>query len=262
MNSATPVLHARNLELAATTITYIEYRAILGYYLEDRRTAGPLDFFKTKLLEPVLAYAQRIVSDYGVQMDEVLGALKRTKTFQFLKAIRFKLDPLLKGIKTAFKLTRMGLDRVTKEIAQSGILAKLRDGTMKVDEFLKKYPIVKQVAGPVLAGLLLWCWLNMSFIGDPQSDFDLMDVANAFLGKFTLTDLLTSQAGIENILLTVFGLATGISFPWIGTTAFQLFVAVIATGLKGASKSQLFRRIRKSTMTASVHVGSNRATNP
>lgn len=238
------------LDDAARTINYLEYRAILGFYLEGRTTAGPLDFFKTKLLEPLMSHAQRFVEEYALKIEDVIVALKRSKFFQFMKAIRFKFDPLLKGIRTAFKLTRMGLNRVIAEIVKTGVVKKLQDGTLKVDAFLQKYPIIKQVAGPVLAGLLLWCWLQMSFIGDPSSDFDLTDVASAFIGKFTLTDLLTSPSGIENILLTAFGIATGVSFPWIGSTVFQLFVAVIATGLKGAAKTQVFRQIKRSVMTA------------
>lgn len=232
------------------SLTYGEYRAILSYYLEGRKTAGPLDLLKTKLLEPVLNMAQRMVQEYGLKIEEILFSLKKTKMFQFLKAIRFRLEPLLKGIRTAFKLTRMGLNKITEEIVKSGILNKVRDGTVKVDEFLRKYPIIKQFAGPVLAGLLLWCWLSMSFIGDPATDFDLMDVANAFVGKYTLTDLLTSQSGIETILLTVLGLTTGISFPWLGSSVFQLFVAIVATGCKAASRSAIFRSIKRPVFQA------------
>ena len=43
---------------------------------------------------------------------------------------------------------------------------------MKVDQVIQKYPKIAKVTGIVVAGLLLFMWINMTFIGDLDYDFN------------------------------------------------------------------------------------------
>ena len=121
---------------------------------------------------------------------------------------------------------------------------------MKVDEVLDRYPKLKMVTGFVVAGLLLYIWLNMTFIGDLDYDFNFTDLTNALGGSFSIADLFVSPEGL--MLMTLFGTgaAFGLSIPWLGKTAFNLTLAIVYTGyarLKGKDKNwkESLKRFKK-----------------
>jgi len=173
----------------------------------------------------------QISSEFKIGAGEIVGALKQKDAFTFLKAIRFNLGLALKSVQAATKLVRKGLLSVFKELHKTGVWQKVRSGAMKIDEVLDRYPILKQVTGIVVAGLLIYIWLNMTFIGDLEFDMDLSTVALALAGSFSITDMFTSPAGM--MMLTLLGTGfIGLSFPWLGASAYNMLVALIYTLLR------------------------------
>ena len=85
----------------------------------------------------------------------------------------------------------------------------------QVDEWMKKYPILKKIGGPIIAAILVFIWMNMSFTGDWDSDFDLTPMLKAMMGEFDIAELFLSKAGIEMLGLLALGMGTTLSFPWL-----------------------------------------------
>ena len=120
---------------------------------------------------------------------------------------------------------------------------------MKVDEFLDKYPILKKIGGIAVAGLLLYIWLNMSFIGDLEYDMNIGDMTAALSGTFSIAELFLSPAGL--MMITLFATGGLISAPWLGASTLNLVLALIYTGyVKIREKSpQIQNMMRKYIQT-------------
>ena len=122
---------------------------------------------------------------------------------------------------------------------------------MKVDELLDKYPLLKKITGPMVAGLLLLVWLNISFIGDFNYDFDISDMFAAFVGNFNLNDLFVSPEGLAMLSFVATNLLSGgvLSVTWLGATKLNLAMAVVYTVLKnvGIKNPKLLKMIKNKT---------------
>ncbi len=74
----------------------------------------------------------------------------------------------------------------------------------------------------------------MTFIGDLDYDFNWGDIIGALSGSFTITDLFLSPSGL--MMITLFLTGGLISVPWLGSSSYNILVALFYTGytkLKG-----------------------------
>lgn len=200
---------------------------------------GPL----LKFLDSVKELATELVEQAQIGWTDLVTALAHRSIFEFLKAIKFNLVLLLKGLVGLTKLIPLGLHALTDELMHTSIIKSLQAGTLKVDEFLDKYPVVKKLAGPVLAAFLFWVWLNMSFVGNVGTDFDMTSIGMALLGRYSVTDLFASQAGLETLALLASGMM-GFGVAWLGSSLLNVLVGLAYTGAKHASKSQTVQKLK------------------
>lgn len=190
----------------------------------------------------------KIADDLGIGIKDVLNAFKSGTIFDLLKALHFNLVVLLKAINALSGLVRQGLFSIFKDIAKTGAFQKIQKGVMRVDELFDKYPILRKVTGPVVAGLLFYMWTQMTFIGNLDYDFDFTSIMQALQGKYTLADLFASPQGL--MMATLFTTGGLISVPWLGATTYNLVLALVYTGYKYYSGSdnsilkKLHQRIR------------------
>jgi len=180
---------------------------------------------------------KELSNQFKLSIKDIVIAFKQRDVFMLLKTIGFKIKVLFKSINALTKAVRGGLFSIFAEISNSGIMKKIKSGTMKIDDFLNKYPKLKKISGIVIAGLLLYMWLNMTFIGDLDYDFNFLDISNALKGSFSITDLFLSPSGIMLISLFATGSGLGISVPWLGASLYNFTLAIVYTGfIKNRSK--------------------------
>lgn len=192
----------------------------------------------------------RIGRDFRMNYNELINAFKNREVYDMLRAFGFNFKLVLRSIGAFTNALRGGLLEVFKELARSKTFQKIRRGAVKVDDVLNKYPILKRLTGIVVAGLLLYIWLNMTFIGDLDYDFNFSDTVAALHGSFSIADIFTSPEGM--MLMTLFGtgFAFGLSVPWLGKSLYNLTLALVYTGyakLKGDKKkvALLKKKMRK-----------------
>lgn len=173
---------------------------------------------------------EKISRDFRLNLADLIEAFKQREVFNMLKAFGFNIKLMYRAIMEFSKAVRGGLFEVFKEMHKLKIFQQLRRGTMKIDEVLTRYPKLARVTGIVVAGLLLFIWLNMTFIGDLDYDFNFSDLVNALNGSFSITDLFMSPEGL--MLMTLFGTGAvfGISVPWLGKSLYNLVLAIVYTG--------------------------------
>lgn len=218
-------------------ITYEIYCEALDLAMTNQLMEGFFDKIKemhlakelVKLFKDLKYNLSRIAKDFKIGIPDLVRAFKQKDIYSMFKAFKFNIKLLFKAIGEFTKLVKGGLLEVFREIHKTRAIQKLKAGVMKVDELLDKYPILKKVTGIVIAGLLLYIWLNMTFIGDLDYDFNFSDIVAALGGSFSLTALFVSPEGL--MLLTLFGtgVAFGLSIPWLGKSVYNLTLAIAYT---------------------------------
>jgi hypothetical protein len=197
-----------------------------GNYVTAFSIPGPLGaFFKS-----VKSELTSLANDIKVEFKDVLKCFANGEAFKLFKALKFSLTALLKGIRTFVALLPRGITSFFQELHDAGYVEKLRTGAVKVDEILHKYPVLKKLAGPVMAGLLFWMWTSMAFTGDPWTDFDVSHIGDAMLGHYSIETLFTSPAGLTGLALLAAGITMpGLPISWLGVTLFNTLIAIAFT---------------------------------
>lgn len=200
--------------------------------------------FSVTLPGPLMKWAneakqwfEQIASEARMGLSDLLVLFRNRKLFDLLRGVKFDVQKIWKAITAFTKLIPAGIIKVMRVIAQSDTVQKLQSGAMKIDEVLNRYPILRRVAGFALAGLLLYMWMNMSFVGDFESDFDMSNIVDAMRGSYSLGDLFLSDQGLANLALFAVGTFTGISFIWLGSSVINILIAICYTSARQLNKN-------------------------
>jgi hypothetical protein len=216
-------------------VTYERYCQALDLSMNE----GILDSIKdtavafvSKAFGQVKGDFEAIIKDFGVSINDILKAFKDKSFYSLMKSLGFNFMLLLKAINTLTGYIHKGLFKVFESIAKTGAFEKLKAGVITVDEIMNQHPILKKVSGLAVAGLLFYMWLNMTFIGHFDYDFDFSDIVAALRGNYSLADLFMSPSGL--MLMTLFATGSIISVAWLGQTTYNLLAAIFYTLFKKA----------------------------
>ena len=192
------------------------------------------------LKKALTSEVNEITKDLGVARDELVNAIKEKSVFKAVKAVGMGGGKVaLDGLKTVDTAVNFAADKV----AATQMVQGLQKGTIKVDEFLNKYPKLKTVAGVGIAGFLTYQWLQMSFSGNLDSDYDLSNIPEAIAGNIGFTEVLATPAGIKGMGLLAAGIATGgMTTIWAGGRR-GLMMAAAYTGAKKAGNTILANKL-------------------
>ena len=187
-----------------------------------------------------------LVKDVGVERDNLVNAIKEKSVFKAVKAVGMGAGKVaLDGMKTVDSAVNFAADKVAATKAVQG----LQKGLIKVDSFLDQYPKLKKLSGVAIGGFLTYQWLQMSFSGNLDSDYDLSSIPEAIAGNIGFTDILATPAGVKGMGLLAAGIATGgLTALWLGGRK-GLMLAAAYTGAKklGDKKTEnkLFTKMRQ-----------------
>ena len=232
--------------LSEQDVTYEQYCLAFDYAF-GRIDEGAFEAIKdkvtgllTKIIERIRNDLLQIGTDYAMGMSDIVDAFKSKSFFSLFKSVGWSFGKLINAVNMFTKLAQDGLMSVFKAIHKTGGFQKLQSGAVKIDSFFERHPILAKVTGPAVAGLLFYIWLNMTFIGHMDYDFDFSNMAKALAGNFSLADLFASPEGL--MLTTLFATGSFISAPWLGKVAYNLVLALVYTGLKNAKKKDLHHK--------------------
>lgn len=179
-------------------------------------------------MKEVFEFAKDLAKNMKVKLSSIITLLKNSEVFRFFQEFKFDwkriVDAFNKASKAYSKIVNFLPDLATDlaqlglgEIGKTQLGSKAKETSIVVNNWIKKHKTVLMVSGAVLAILLIVIWFNMSYIGDPDYDFDFSDVLNALLGKMTLIDFLSSREGIKSIVLLATGVLGLNPFKYFGT---------------------------------------------
>lgn len=235
--------------LQESDITYDEFIQVMDDIGNERldEDIHAANYYLSGKLAALYRTAQKDIKKISKLSDmtvaSVVYALKNPTIYNILRVFRFSFKTMFRAISEAGKLVRDGLFEVIEDLSRSNLIQGIESGTVKVDEIIEKYPILKKLSGPVLAGFMLYAWLSMTFIGNFKYDMNIKAMGMALAGEYTISDFIGSKEGKTMLLL----FATGglISFPWLGNSILNLIMAIVYTGLVFAGKTELAQRIKR-----------------
>ena len=203
-------------------------------------------FLENKLFDKIsniIDFVKEVAKGIGASVKDIIKLIKEKSVFKFFSEFKFSPQSIWELVKKGMDAFRKVINFIpnlaTKLVKEFGIklgsklnISKELINTIK--DFFEKHKIIKLLSGVALAGILIIVWINMSFVGDPTSDFDMSDILNAFLGKLNPIDFFTSDAGIKTLILLGTGVL-GLSISWFSTPV-NLIIGLVITLAKHFKK--------------------------
>jgi len=178
----------------------------------------------------------------NVKITEFIKAFKDRTIFDVLKSFKFSLAKMMQAINKATGLINRGILKVFKELHKSKAFQQIASGAKTVDDFLDKYPILKKLTGPIITGILIYIWLNMTFVGNFDYDMDISSWFDALMGNYSIYDLFLSPEGMTMLAFLATGMLSGgtLSVAWLGSTASNLAAAITYVAFKRTKANPKF----------------------
>lgn len=235
---------------SASTVSYEQYVMALSLPPGDLRAwtvPGALGAF----IKEAKSALEKVAEATGESISVLLEAFKSKDLFRVFKAAGFSLKKLFGATQALLAILPKGLMAVFAHLQDGKVFQALKSGAMKIDEFFDQHPVLRKVAGPALAGLLIWIWLNSAFTGDPNFDLDLASIAAALSGRFSIEELFASPSGLTCLAALGAGF-TGIGVAWLGANVANFILALLFTGAKKAKETDLIKKLRTSLKPSQI----------
>tara|TARA_B100002019_G_scaffold46397_1_gene39072 strand:+ start:8903 stop:9601 length:699 start_codon:yes stop_codon:yes gene_type:complete len=177
-------------------------------------------------LKKIWSFVTELKNLVKVKLLDLIKLFKNKIVFKFFAKIKFSMAKLFSIVKAGFKAYKQVIKAIGEYMASTKVGRWTEDKLKDLDAFLAKHPKTKRIAGLAVAGILIYIWLNMTFTGNADYDFDMGDMIMALGGGFTLSTLFAGPEGMA--LLTLFATGViGLSFPWPGPQHIQFVGAVL-----------------------------------
>jgi len=186
-------------------------------------------------LKKIWGFIKGLAQSASIKLFDLIKLFLNKVVFKFFAKIKFSMKYLFGLVKKGFKIYKDVLNAIGDYVSKTKVGKWTEEKLKALDKFLKTHPKTKRVAGIAVAALLIYIWLNMTFTGNADYDFDMGDMISALAGKFDLSALFAGPGGMTLLMLFVTG-ALGLSFPWPGPQSFQFIGAVLYGSAKMVGK--------------------------
>ena len=177
-------------------------------------------------LKKIWGFITELKNMLKVKIADLIKLFLNKLVFKFFAKIKFSMKYLFGIVKKGFKAYKEVIKAIGEYVANTKVGKWTEDKLKDLDAFLAKHPKTKRIAGFAVAGILIYIWLNMTFTGNADYDFDMGDMLLALAGGFTLSTLFAGPDGMALLMLFATGVI-GLSFPWPGPQSFQFIGAVV-----------------------------------
>lgn len=216
-------------------IQYTEFVNFVNEYNLTENTNLINEIIIPGKLKKIWGFIKELKNKLSVKLKDLLSLFKDKLVFKFFAKIKFSMSYLFKLVKKGFKAYKEVIKAIGEYIASTKIGKWTEEKLRDLDEFLAKHPKTKRIAGVAVAGILVYIWLNMTFTGNADYDFDMGDMLLALGGGFTLSKLFAGPEGMALLTLFATGML-GLSFPWPGPQHIQFISAVVYGSAKLVGK--------------------------
>jgi hypothetical protein len=218
-----------------TEIQYDEFVSFVREYKLDEDCSMINELGIPSRLKKVWGFIKELASLASLKLIDLVKLFMDKVVFKFFAKIKFSMDWLFKLVKKGFKAYKDVIKAIGDYLASTKVGKWTEEKLKDLDAFLATHPKTKRIAGMAVAGILIYIWLNMTFTGNADYDFDMTDMILALGGGFTLSSLFAGPEGMALLTLFATGMI-GLSFPWPGPQHFQFIGAVLYGSAKLVGK--------------------------
>jgi hypothetical protein len=186
-------------------------------------------------LKKIWGFIKELAEKVSLKIKDLIKLFLNKVVFKFFAKIKFSFKYLFELVKKGFRIYKDVIRAIGDYVSKTKVGKWTEEKLKALDEFLKKHPKTKRIAGVAVAALLIYIWLNMTFTGDADFDFDMTDMISALAGNFDLSSLFAGPGGMALLMLFATG-ALGLSFPWPGPQHIQFIGAVLYGSAKMVGK--------------------------
>jgi hypothetical protein len=227
------------MEMSLTNILYeLQYKEFCEFVKQnnlDSKVVVLNELVIPAKLKKIWSFLLELKDIVKVKIIDLVKLFMNKLVFKFFAKIKFSISYLFSLVKKGFKAYKDIIKAIGDYLANTKVGKWTEEKLKDLDAFLAKHPKTKRIAGLAVAGILIYIWLNMTFTGNADYDFDMGDMILALGGGFTLSTLFAGPDGMA--LLTLFATGViGLSFPWPGPQHFQFVGAVIYGSAKLVGK--------------------------
>lgn len=185
---------------------------------------------KSALVHEFKEQVHHVADNLHTTKGAVVTAFKEPKMSNMLEAAGYSFGTIWGAMHLGHKLAEQGALHVFAHFAEHTALHKVaHHGAHKVkvvDEFMSKYPVLKKVTGPALAGLMLYGYT----LTEPHKlgDWDMSNIKKAFTGEFGVADFMQTPEALYLGTHVATGKALSLSALVENTTTLTLGLACTA----------------------------------
>jgi hypothetical protein len=216
-------------------LQYKEFCAFVKEYSLDDESMVISEFAIPGKLKKIWKFLMELKDVVKVKVVDLVKLFMDKFVFKFFAKIKFSMKYLFNLVKKGFKAYKEVIKAIGDYVSKTKVGRWTEQKLKDLDSFLAKHPKTKRIAGMAVAGILIYIWLNMTFTGNADYDFDMTDMILALGGGFTLSTLFAGPEGMALLTLFVTGMV-GLSFPWPGPQHFQFIGAVLYGSAKLVGK--------------------------
>lgn len=223
-----------------TTLATYEINSGLFQNIEKLKNLGV--GAKNEIVKEAKHKIHEVSTNLKLSKESVIKAFEEPRMMNVLEACGYSFATLYGAMSGAANVASHGVMHTLIHVAEHeglhmmGHKAAHHQRTKKVDAVLSKYPSLKKLAGPALAGVLLYGYMHCP---TPKSleAWDMSDIKRAFSGDFTVGELLTSG----NMVSLTASLATGnvMSLSKIAANSTDMVLALTCNAIIHSSNPKL-----------------------
>jgi hypothetical protein len=182
---------------------------------------------KIALVHEFKEQVHHVAENLGTTKNAVVTAFKEPKMANILEATGYSFATLWGAMHMGHKVAEQGALHVIAHFAEHTALHKVAHHVAHkakfVDEFMQKFPVLKKVTGPALAGLMLYGYT----LTEPHKlgDWDMANIKRAFTGEFGISDFMKTPEAIYLGTHVATGKALSLSALAENTTTLTLGLA-------------------------------------
>jgi len=194
--------------------------------LENELNESIFDKLSTGIKNKI-EFIKTLAKSVKQDVSKIIPLLKNKQIFKFFAKVKFSLSKLFNILKKGYKLYSKLEKIIADYVADSKVVKWTQNELSKLDSFLSEHPMLKRFSGLIVAGLLVYIWLNMSFTPDFTYSMDFTDIILALGGTFSLSDIFAGPEGVKLLTYFATGALLGLSFPWPGPTSVHFVGGVL-----------------------------------
>jgi hypothetical protein len=218
------------MEISLTDILHeLQYKEFCSFVKENKLDSECVVLNEWAIpgrLKKIWSFLMELKDIVKVKIMDLAKLFMNKLVFKFFAKIKFSMKYLFGLVKKGFKAYKDVIKAIGEYLASTKVGRWTEEKLKSLDAFLAKHPKTKRIAGMAVAGILIYIWLNMTFTGNADYDFDMGDMILALGGGFTLSTIFAGPGGMA--LLTLFATGViGLSFPWPGPQHIQFIGAIL-----------------------------------